>query len=240
MDGSNPMTAAENFDLIQKTFVQAKNDYTGLALFWLIFSGINLLSAVLDYAGAFARNPWVDYLGNIIPPLLIILSFFLIFRKEGRITNRYYLGCLAIWGIPAVLLPVFGLAVRLCTGIFPIENNAAAQVLRRAADHQALLNMLLLCSCFIICAVLLNKKWLSVVGATVLLLSWSLDLLDSAGLLNFVVRTASGVIATVSVPLLFSHFCMVFGYLSAALLLRAEMKKSSTVFSGSGMKAEKS
>ena len=76
MDGSNPMTAAENFDLIQKTFVQAKNDYTGLALFWLIFSGINLLSAVLDYAGAFARNPWVDYLGNIIPPLLIILSFF--------------------------------------------------------------------------------------------------------------------------------------------------------------------
>ena len=227
------MTAAESFDVIRHTLAQAKTNYCGLYQFWLLFSGINLLAAVLAYKGELLVNPTLDAAESILTPLLRTASFLMIFLRERRISNKYYVGSLALWGIPALAIPVFSLFIRLGLLVFASDNTSNAEALRRLSDNRFAANMLLLCFGCILCAFVLNRKSLALAGLGVLLSYWILDILTNAGLLSIQVVLPGGHTAAVSVSALFYHLCMVFGYLAAALVLRTSIKRSCDHSNGS-------
>jgi len=221
------MNANEQLHTIESILSQAKTNQPGLYRLWFLYGGFLFLSVVFGYLAAFSVGREVfSFLGNIVLPILLAVSFFVIFCKEKRTANKYYLGCLAFWGIPTVALPIFAVIMRVAAVLF--AAGAGADILSRLVDVERVTENLFLCLCLLLCAFLLKKRWIVVVALVSLFL---LTVLYTTENVFFFSPVPS---VTVSGSALLHHLLKVTGYFTAAFLLRKKIKDERSGHSANG------
>lgn len=221
------INANEQLHTIESILSQAKTNQSGLYRLWFFYGGFLLLSTVFGYFAVFSvGRDFFFFLGNIILPILLAVSFFIIFCKEKRTANKYYLGCLAFWGIPAVALPVFAVIIRVAAVLF--AAGAGADILSRLADVERMTENLFLCLCLLLCAFLLKKRWIAVmalVSLFLLIVLYTTENVFFFSLVPSVTVSGSGVL---------HHLLKIIGYFTAAFLLKKKIKDERSGHSANG------
>ncbi len=217
--------ALENFEMMKNTLAQAQTNYTGLYRLWLLYGALNLFSALSGYLGvhlimngAQGAGELLMLLQGLVIPVILVVFYLMIFRRESRIANKYYLSCLALWGVPAVALPVFtgALKIALCF----LRPSGLSDILGRISDADFLINMFLLCLCYMICSYLLNKKWMILIGLVLLFVYLTLNFFSDLSGFSVTLKYQAESSVSLSFSGLFYHVLMVFGYLAAALVVK--------------------
>ncbi len=217
--------ALENFEMMKNTLAQAQTNYTGLYRLWLLYGALNLFSALSGYLGvhlimngAQGAGRLLMLLQELVIPVVLVVFYLMIFRRESRIANKYYLSCLALWGVPAVALPVFTEILKTVLGL--LRPSGLSDILGRINDAGFLINMFLLCLCCMICSYLLNKKWMMLIGLILLFAYLTLNAFSDLSGFSIALKYQAESSVSLSFSGLFYHVLMVFGYLVAALAVK--------------------
>lgn len=207
--------AQQDFETIKTTLDQTRTNYNGLQKLFLRYAIIQsfLLLCNLILGAAFKlylQYPFLPITISMITAIYMVFYYFKIYGQESTASNKFYLSCIGMWGIMVVAFPFIDFALRILTG-FLITPDYLNQATLLSVQFSYLIEILLVCSCFIICAFLLNRKIL--IAAAVILLSAFL----TVDLLCFATDTTQ--IDTNSFHL-FYYACIILGYLFLSFLLR--------------------
>ena len=221
---------------MKDTLSQAKTDYRGLYQFWFIYGALNLCSyGFARLAASFPENFLIAILyaaENLLSSLLLIIFYIKIFRREYKTANRYYVSCISMWGIPAVIMPVLSYLLSLGLFIFQPDLWISGRIKTNLWDLNYMMDILLICLCFIICAYILEKKWLIVVGAATLIAYLTLRILTEFNITVITFTMENGNTSTTYIAPLFCQICTIVGYFFAAFMVRRAIKKRGDVANG--------
>ncbi len=225
-------TALKHFQIMKDTLAQAKTDYSGLYKLWLIYGILNTAAVLFGYLGTFLIMNSLQLLGqalillqNLAVPILLIVYYIKIFKRDNCTANKYYLSCLALWGIPAVAMPVFTIILKGGAVLLFSPGILSNEILGKLNSFSFLLNMFLLCLCYIICAFVLNRKWIALIGLAVLFVYLGLDVFADMGSFRIEFAYRAGSYINFSLSSVFYNASIVLGYLAAGLMVKGFHKK---------------
>ncbi len=200
---------------------------TGFCQLWAIYGGLQVFSALFGYLGVLfimspAQRIWQFFMlfqGAVIPAILAACYVFL-FKRGGFSASRDSRLCLALWGIPAAVLPVLVAAVKTAMILFPPSALYAENIARRIEEAGFLIDILLLCLCYIICSWLLRRKGMALAGLALLAVYLVLNVFSDLEWFSITFPYQGGSRVHLAFSELFYYLSMIFGYLAAALIVR--------------------
>ncbi|HZK27299.1 MAG TPA: hypothetical protein VFD00_07170 [Thermoclostridium sp.] len=179
----NKDQAYTDIQTIKKTLESTKSNFEGFYTILLLYGVFRLaLFIIASPMILFFRNsmnhrflPFIIFLINILISVSILIIYIKIFKGEKDVSNKYYLSCMATWGIIAVVLPFIMIAVR-CGIILFLPSEFTLGTMSKLAEFNMLINIMLVTFCFIICSILTNKKWLTGISLLILFVFLLLDI----------------------------------------------------------------
>ena len=210
--------AYDDLTTITETLEQTRKDYSGLYEILWRYGAIQIALCVFPIV---LRKVWGDHSSfgfvalalGILAAVYMLIIYFKIYNKENITSNKYYLSCLGMWGVIAVALPFVEIAVRGI--ILAVSPERALDLLPRLQEFDMLINILLVCFCFIICGFIVNRKGLIILSIIILFVFITLDML----------YYNSGVSGRGPAALIiFYYICITVGYLGLSYILRWSSK----------------
>lgn len=153
--------ALQDITFIRETLEDTKVHYRGMYLMCFLmaaFNGVKDIWILLEMR--FMPRVMVgSFAACYLWPLLLVLSFLALYRKEKKYSNKYYLGMIGVWGfmagvIPAVTALVDAVSWVAAGGRMPDD---AAQM-RGSIFMESISSILLVSIFLVICGYLLNKR----------------------------------------------------------------------------------
>ncbi len=222
--------ALESAEDIEEMRAQTGTGEMGLCRIWLIYGGLQVFSALFGYLGVlFIMSPaqWIGqffmlFQGAVVPAILAACYVFL-FKRGSWTADREYRLCLALWGLPALVLPVLVAALKTAMILFPPSALYAENVARRIEEAGFLIDIILLCLCYIICGWLFYRKRMAFAGLAILAVYLVLNMFSDLEWCSITFPYQGGSRVHLAFSELFYYLSMVFGYLAAALIVKRQL-----------------
>ena len=93
----------------------------------------------------------IPFIIDILAAVYMVLFYFKIYKSEKMISNKYYLSCISMWGIIAIMLPFISFAVRVVL-MLVVPSEKEIILLPKLQEFDMLINIVLVSFCFIISA----------------------------------------------------------------------------------------
>lgn len=210
----NEKKAYEDFESIKVTLDQAKKGYNGLYEILWTYGVIQLILCVLSILmGSLLKNlvaySFISLLLNTLATIYIMIFYFRLYNAENTTSNKYYLSCISMWGVITIVLPFINIAVRVT--ILAAAPDQAIILLPKIQEYNMIINILLVCFCFIICGFICNEKVLIILSIIILFVFLELSILYY----NTNISEHGTTMLTV-----FYYICVTLGYIGLSYLLR--------------------
>ena len=214
----------EEIVYIYRTIEQTKKKYIGLFVLFISYAIIQSVSLLLNFGTEVIFRPGItiSIINSIIKlsfSVVMIFIYIWVYNREKKTNNRYYIGCINIWGITTVSSPIIFFLVRCIL----YNNKNIIKILPKLEDYYLLINIVLFCLAIIITGVVTNKIWILV--CSIFYLLSSITLLSISGL-NYNIANSKIV---VNVNYIINYMTYIIGYVCLAILLWRQGKKSGNI-----------
>lgn len=176
----NEKKANEDIETIKMSLEQAATDYSGLSKILLMYGIIQLvLTCLTKITGHFILDSgWYVYIPftlDMIASIYMVYYYLKIYNKEIINSNKFYLSCLTMWGSIAILLPFIEFFIRVIINFVAFDKGL--ELTLRLQEYSMLINMILVCFCFIMCSFLIKKRLLVIFSILILFVFLTLEIL---------------------------------------------------------------
>lgn len=216
--------AFEDIRQIRETIECSRRKYSGL---YKLFFAYGILQGILFACiaagnfiwGANDGNGYFTLVTEMIGAGIITVVYWKIYGQEKDTANRYYLTTISIWGMITILMPFLMFAVRLVIAFS--GDQSAAGALPLLMDYGMWTSILLGCAAVITVGYLIDRRWMTVLAAGILLVSLMIRILPAA----FTVDLRQNIIEIPLFSILY-YVINIAGYIVLGFLLLYQEKKS--------------
>lgn len=153
--------AISQVSVIHDAIERSQSRWEGLSKMLIAYGGVRLLLYVLQFCMVrFPTSLLCVIIEIVVKGVLyagLLVYFALLYRREKGASDKYYLGCLNLFGFIIFALPLSTLLLNLA---FNVGQNAQVQSQRMmlTGDQEQIANMLLFCLCAVICGLIRKRR----------------------------------------------------------------------------------
>lgn len=153
--------ALQDITVIKETLEDTKVHFRGMyhmCFLMAVFNGVKYLWMLLEIR-FLSRVMLGGFVIRYLWPLLLVFSFLMVYRREKKHSNRYYLGMIGVWGFMAGVIPAMAALVDLIRFFAAAGHGSGdASQMRGSLFMESISSILLLSIFLVICGYLLQKR----------------------------------------------------------------------------------